>query len=120
MSPKPRVSDERLTRMRPCTAFIDPPSAAQDVIDVIDDLRDARAELAAMRDGLAERITERDMAEMEVKAMRPVVQAAREVLDGVDNWNAQVQSIIGRQVDYDWGGLERLRAALDTYERGQA
>lgn len=39
-------------------------------------------------------------------------ETAAEVVAGVDKWNSQVQPIIGRRVDYDWGGLERLRVAL--------
>ena len=55
---------------------------------------------------LIQRVKLAEAREAELRA------AANEVVAGVDNWNAHIQSIIGRQVNYDWGGLERLRAAL--------
>lgn len=52
-----RISDERLVRMRLATAFIQPLDAQDDIIAVIDDLRDCRKAIAQAereRDALKE------------------------------------------------------------------
>lgn len=35
-----------------------------------------------------------------------------QVVDEIDRWNAAVESIIGRQPNYNWAALERLRSLL--------
>jgi len=41
---------------------------------------------------------------------------ASSVVSGIDDWNKSVEKIIGRRVDYQWGALEALRAALAAKE----
>jgi len=36
----------------------------------------------------------------------------RRLVDDIDNWNASVEPIIGRPVDYKWLALEEARAAI--------
>jgi len=45
----------------------------------------------------------------EERALREIM---RRLVDGIDNWNASVEPIIGRPVDYWWPALEEARAAI--------
>ena len=47
--------------------------------------------------------------EAEVERLREIM---RRLVHGIDEWNASVEPIIGRPVDYKWLALEEARAAL--------
>jgi len=64
------------------------------------------ARLTAERDAWKEKTieTESELAEL--------AEAALSVVAGIDQWNEDIQKIIGRYPDYHWGNLERLRSVL--------
>ena len=47
--------------------------------------------------------------EAEVERLREIM---RRLVHGIDEWNASVEPIIGRAVDYKWLALEEARAAI--------
>jgi len=53
--------------------------------------------------------------EAEVERLREIM---RRLVHGIDEWNASVEPIIGRPVDYKWLALEEARAALTPAEEG--
>lgn len=90
MSLKPRVNDERLAEwLVQCEA--DPTNVGEEFFAICEDVRDARAELAAMR---------------------PVVEAAAAVARDTGN-SGDYETVVWP----DWGLLRKLQKAIDTYEK---
>jgi len=84
---------------------------AQD-IEALGKLEDERDALRSTVHGLSVQLEE---GGKEQRALREIMWR---LVHGIDNWNASVEPIIGRPVDYKWLALEEARAALAPAEEG--
>jgi len=89
-----------------------------------DALREGKAERDALRADVErlERARLRSADWLTFEKMEAEVERLREIMrrlvHGIDEWNASVEPIIGRPVDYKWLALEEARAALTPAEEG--
>ena len=91
-------------------------SALPDVVP--EDVDALKAALAAEREANTRNVAELHRADALIGAERERSERLfcimRMLVNGIDNWNASVEKIIGRPVAYTWTALEEARAALAT------
>jgi uncharacterized protein (UPF0335 family) len=69
----------------------------------------AEAERDALRSTVHDLSVQLEESGKEERALREIM---RRLVAGIDNWNASVEPIIGRPVDYKWLALEEARDVL--------
>ena len=90
-------------------ARIDRDEAISQCVSIGRESKKLEAERDALRSTVHDLSVQLEESGKEERALREIM---RRLVAGIDNWNASVEPIIGRPVDYKWLALEEARAAI--------
>jgi hypothetical protein len=90
-------------------ARIDRDEAISQCVSIGRESKKLEAERDALRSTVHDLSVQLEESGKEERALREIM---RRLVAGIDNWNASVEPIIGRPVDYKWLALEEARDVL--------